>query len=372
MPLAVVFNNFLRTAGGGERSSLDFAAAFRDLGYEVVIAVDHRIEMTLEEASAPFGIELGDGCTLREFNGMGELLHFVRTGGCDVFLNHTFCSFVRNYAPVGLYAVMFAGPIGPPEVANLKTYDRILCNSDFTRQYVDVNWSADLPARTLCPPISKSHLAGLEISFAKKERLILNIGRFNVHGHNKHQLEAIRAFTRNVDNGVFSNEWKLRVIGQVNDNSETHEYVAQCQAAAEGYEVEIFLNAPLTILQESYRRAAYLWQFTGYGLDFGREPEHCEHLGLVALDGFAYGLLAMAYERGGAAMIIRHTLDGFVFKNAVDVDRICSHIAESFGTHWHERCFSLARSRLSEFAYPAFKDQLALELDRAQKNIAVN
>jgi len=372
MPLAVVFNNFLRTSGGGERSSLDFAAAFCDLGYDVIVATDHQIQTTLEQACAPFGIELGDKCTLREFNGLGELQHFIQTGGCDVFLNHTFCSFIRNYAPIGLYTVMFAGPIGPSEVANLITYDRILSISDFTQQYVEVNWSEELPAQVLCPPISRTHLENASTSFVEKERLILNVGRFNVFGHNKHQLEAIKSFTRNVDSGVFSNEWRLRVIGQVNDNPETHEYIEACKAAAQEYQVEILLNAPLPVLQDSYRRASYLFQFTGLGLDFGQTPEHCEHLGLVALDGFAYGLLPIAYQRGGAAMIIRHAIDGFVFQNEEEIDLICKQIAESFGNEWHQHCFNAARTRVKEFAYPAFRDGLASLLEQLQMKMVGN
>lgn len=367
-PVAVVFNNFLKTAGGGERSSLDYAAAFCDLGYQVIFAVDHQVGMTLDQATAPFGITLPGHCELREFNGIGELLHFVRTAGCEVFLNHTYCSFVVNYAPIGLYAAMFPTHIGPAEVANLRTYSRILCISEFTRQYVGLRWSDDLLLETLCPPISKTHShSSDDSSFEMKERLILNIGRFNVFGHNKNQLEAIKSFTRAVDRGIFDRDWKLRVIGQVNNGAETLAYVDACQQAAKGYRVEICLNAPLSLLQESYRRASYLWQFTGYGLEFGLQPERCEHLGLVALDGFAYGVLPVVYERGGAALLLRHGRDGFVFWSQDDLDGICSEMAKSFGSVLHRYRFETALTRIEDFYFEGFKNQLGEHLSQIKK-----
>ena len=366
MPLAVVFNNFLRTIGGGERSSLDFAAAFIDLGYDVALVTDHKVDMTMEQVSAPFGIDLKDRCSLIEFNGIGALQHFIQTEGCEVFLNHTHCSFIRNYAPIGLYLSMFAGKIGPAEIANLETYSRILCISDFTKQYAEARWSDRLSYRTVHPPISRSHTPDPAVSFAHKEKLILNIGRFNVFGHNKNQLEAIRSFTEAVQLGVFDKEWKLRVIGQVNENPETLAYLDACREAARGCNVEICLNAPLSLLKESYRKASFLFQFTGLGLGFGVQPENCEHLGLVALDGFAYGAIPVVYQRGGAALLVRNGVDGFVFEDLRDFSSICKLMSVGFGTEWHETVFRRGIKRASDFSFSGFRNEVGEEIDRVK------
>jgi glycosyltransferase involved in cell wall biosynthesis len=354
----MLYNNYLATAGGGERSSLHFASALSDLGYSITFAVDQAVGLRLDDVMRPFGIEAREEWSLREYRGIGELYHSVINDGFEVFVNHTYNSFARNYAPIGFYSAMFPSPIGAAERECLGTYRNILCISSFTEQYVRRYWGEDLSTDILVPPISELHFERPEAGVAGKERLILCVGRFNVFGHNKNQLEAIRAFRSFIDGGILGRDWRLVIVGHINPNPETLDYVARCRALAEGYPIEIFTNLPLSELQSLYRRASYLWQLTGLGLDFGETPELCEHLGLVALDCFPYGVLPIAYQRTGVNSIIEEGRSGYTFANVEDLGTIMQQADSSFGTSFHEFQAECARRAGQRHTFSAYREQL--------------
>lgn len=368
-PTAMVFNNHFRTAGGGERSSLDYASALRALGFRIILATDHRIEMNLEEITKPFGIEFDEShWKLEQYPGIEALQREIQEKKISVFVNHTYGSWVKNYALLGIYCVMFPHDFGREntfereEIANIRTYNRIHCNSKFTEQYVHQFWAADLPTKVFVPPISKSHTYGLKSKFEDKEKIILNIGRFNVFGHEKHQLKAIETFVDGCKRGDFDPLWKLLVIGRVNEGRETHKYVEECRKTAKGYNIEIIVDASFEYIIEAYQRASYLWQFTGYGLEFGEKPDQCEHLGLVVLDCFSYGVLPLVYQRGGAALLLKHGEDGFVFRDSEDLLMTMKMLISEHGSFIHRRRFRRSQERFEEFRFEAFRGRLEHEL----------
>lgn len=357
-PEAVIFNNFFRTSGGGERSSLDVATALDRLGFAITLATDHKVSMTLEEIVEPFGIDTNSSWKLREFNGEGELLHYVRQPPVEVFVNHTYGSGLPNLAPVGIYSVMFPFEVGGATLGNLLTYDHVVCNSRFTEKYVKRLWSRNISTSVLYPPILEIHTSKEAVAFSEKEKLVLNIGRFNVNGHNKCQLDAVRAFTTLVDEGVLDREWRLVVAGKLNQGKENERYLEQCRIDGRGYNVEVLTNVSIATLTDLYRRASYLWQFTAYGSPFGYRPEYCEHLGLVALDCFAYGTIPVAYHRSGITYVIKHGMNGYTFADLDELRAIMNNANRVFGTVYHQKQFENSLSSSAGFSFNSFKDTL--------------
>ena len=361
-PRALIYNNYFHTAGGGERSTLDLALALDNLGFDVTLATAQLTDVCMEKLKASFGIPKSYNWPLKQYLSEVELAEAVRTENIELFVNHTFCSYMANPAPLGWYMVMFPYPNTADELQRLGSYQLIACNSHFTREYVHTRWAANLPTAVLAPPISETHISRNPVSLWEKEKLILTLGRFNVKGHNKCQLEAIQEFVKLSKQGVLDSEWRMVVAGYVNESPENNAYVDQCRAAAQDSNVEIRTNATLDSLQSLYRRASCLWQFTGIQLGFGKQPERCEHLGLVALDCYCYGVIPVVYHRGGMTHIVDHGSSGYCFADSDELKDVMSLLSSQFGKAFHQRLFVNCLQQADAHSFPAFKDSIENQL----------
>ena len=361
---ALIYNNYFETLGGGERSSLDLARALGLLGFEVTLACAQKCAVSGEQLCRAFGLTDAPPWPLLEFESEDALGEHTASTGYDVFVNHTSCSFMPNRAKFGIYMAMFPYESPPAGMPALRSYQVIACNSPFTRNYVSRRWGRDLHVAVAPPPISEIHAQNKAV-FERKELLIINIGRFNVFGHNKCQLEAIRAFRSFAEDGTLDESWRLVVAGHVNESPETLEYLEQCRREAHGAPIEVRTNITLEDLRDYYERASAVWQFTGIGLPFGEKPGLCEHLGLVALDGFAYGTAPVAYHRGGMTYFIKHGFNGYTFADQEELGQIMRFMGHSFGTDIHRRLFNYTRESVQYFTFDVFKNRFAKLLENA-------
>jgi glycosyltransferase involved in cell wall biosynthesis len=364
-PKAVVFNNFFRTAGGGERSSIDIARALDELGFEIELAVDHYIDMTVSGILNPFVKEeevkaqYQRKWSLRQYASQEDMYLRIENEKTALFVNHTYCSFLRNPAPIGLYAVMFPHQNISSELEKLRSYTKLLCNSKFTEFYLKQSWG-DFSTEVLYPPISKDHLDKPEVTFDEKKKVVIVVGRFSVaeHAHNKRQLDAIKAFKGLLEKNIIDDSWKMYVAGNINEGKEEELYLQICKEAAIGYPIELLPNLKFQELQNLYRRATCLWQFTGANLDYGVNPGSCEHLGLVALDCYAYGTLPICYDRGGMTSVLEHGANGYIFHNTTDLETIMREVNNNFGNAFHKVQFQAVKQRADEFSFRTFKSKL--------------
>ncbi|HWC67351.1 MAG TPA: hypothetical protein VG478_04730, partial [Acidimicrobiales bacterium] len=120
-----------------------------------------------------------------------------------------------------------------PPRAFLDSYDQIVANSGFTREWIGRRWGRD--ASVLHPPVRMR--AG-----GDKEQLIVSVGRFFAEhaGHSKKQLEMVRAFRHLVERGLSG--WRLVLIGGC--SAEHRDYAMAVKREAIGLPVEVRLNAP--------------------------------------------------------------------------------------------------------------------------------
>ena len=355
---AIIFNNYLETGGGGERSSFDYALALKRLGLRVQMAIAQSSEFDYEALKFRFGLTPDIELDLLEFPNEDALADYVRRERIPLFVNHSFCSYLPNPAPLGIYVVMFPYQTSAENVEAIETYQSISCISGFTEQHMLHRWGKGLPSVVIPPPISEVHTRA-QVTFAEKEPIVLNVGRFNVFGHSKCQLEAIETFVDLTERGVLDSTWRLVVAGHVNRNPESEQYVVRCRQAAERANVEVLTNISFNHLQHLYRRATALWQFTGLHLPYGEKPEHCEHLGLVAMDCLAYGVVPICYERSGAAQLIEHGKTGFVFSELAEVESAMRLLSDHRGRQLHQKLFRQLRNAAHRFSAEYFTESVA-------------
>lgn len=353
-PKAFVLNNFFSTAGGGERSTLDYSYALDRLGFEVTLVSTTPQDLTLAEIVRPFSS--GDVPTwgLEVFANDVELQRAISERHVEVFINHSYGSFIENRAPVGIYVVMFPHEVPDSALANLASYHRLCAISPFTELYIDRMWGQAHKTTVLVPPISDSHTASSGSPVTKKQKQILVVGRFNVLSHNKNQRVAVEAFSQMRKAGILDDEWELILIGNVNSSPENLAYLESCRSAGEGLPVSIRTNVSITELLDLYRSATCLWQFTGYGLPFGESPQRCEHLGLVAMDCLAHGVIPLVFERSGAAMLIQEGVTGWAFGSIEQLSEQMHVVAREWCSPFHQTMIDTIQSQMSEFDTAAF------------------
>ncbi|RME58919.1 MAG: glycosyltransferase, partial [Candidatus Dadabacteria bacterium] len=314
--------------------------------------------IALEKLKKCFGITKKVNWRFISCQNEDDLYNLLKRKKIEVFVNHTHCSEMPNPCPIGLYALMFPHFISPRGTNTLSSYDRIVCNSFFTKMYASLLWGKSFEFCAAEPPLSCREDDAIVDCFNEKEKVILVVGRFNVKGHSKRQLEAIDAFIKLVSAGVLDSEWELYVVGHLNDGDENKRYFEKCKKKASQYRITVKANVAYEELEKLYRKATCLWQFTGVQCEWGKHPGLCEHLGLVALDCFRYGVIPIAYQRGGMAGVIRSYFDGFLFYDLSELFEIMKIIAAFYKKEGHKWFYRNALSRFSDYNLAAFRKKL--------------
>jgi glycosyltransferase involved in cell wall biosynthesis len=192
----------------------------------------------------------------------------------------------------------------PNDLRWLSTYDVVLANSEYTGGWIEHYW--DRTPEVLYPPIQvdRFHPA------PAREKAIVTAGRFFVpeNGHSKRQLEQVQTFTRMVDQNRLPG-WTLHLIGGCEPSQQG--YVDSVRAAAEGYPVELHVNAPRDLLENIMSTASIVWSATGYGEDEENAPWASEHFGMTTVEAMAGGCVPIVIDRAGQKEIVRQGVDGF-------------------------------------------------------------
>lgn len=343
-PTVLIYNRYFNTFGGGERSTLSVALFFESIGFEVILAslskFNHNYLLDF------FGFKAETTWNNLIVGSEKDVEHYVKTKGISVFVNHTYGSFIANRAPIGIYLVMFPHRAGYRELVKIKTYTHIVSISHFSDKYVERYWKVKDKRHVLIPPI----LSGEQPDYKKKEKLILNIGRFSTSGHVKNQHLAISTFK-----DLKLPEWKLVVAGHVGKSRENINYFNKCKKLAEGFNIEVLADISHDRLIELYKKASLLWQLTGCQLVRDEHPEFCEHLGLVAMDCFSYGVFPMVLHRSGVSSLINQHENGFIFDTLEELKKETLDYAKNWESQTSAIQFQLSFETSKLYSFENYK-----------------
>jgi glycosyltransferase involved in cell wall biosynthesis len=312
--IAYVYDDYMDTLGGGERSALAYALALQQMGFTVEILSKRPLpEQSL--ITKIFGREFSD-IKLRHVPD-GSIYTFAKSAEPMVFVNHTFLSFLPNPAKVGIYAQMF--PVrrvtkesDPKEVKALDSYNFMASNATFTKNYTDQWWDYDQSrSKVLLPPIgsefTKRAKHFLAAGLPKKNKTFVNIGRFNPGNHNKNQKLIIECFIEAQRKHPELKDWSLILVGNVNDTKESRAYFTECQDLARKSPLKIEFKCGISegeLLDLLSSSSAYV-HATGAFIPPGQEPHKCEHFGLGIIEAMAHGCIPLVYARGGVFDVLK-------------------------------------------------------------------
>jgi glycosyltransferase involved in cell wall biosynthesis len=351
MMKVAIYNSYLSTFGGGEKSTYVTAAVFASLGFEVdVLTFEQRIP-ALEEIEAFFGPGHG-GFRVRSLfqppSGISPDQHLPsQLSGYTVFVNHCAGSSAINPCPLGIYCVMFPFQPGGDW---LQSYDHFLCNSRFTEFYTRRRW-VDRSTHVLHPCADGEH----EHPASERRKEILAIGRFNWGGHTKNQDILVDAFESIL--GDLPSDWRLVLLGKLNDHDEVsarkfEELQRRCRNLPVAFEVNVSAQRKREVLAG----ASIYWHGTGLGCREPHEAERMEHFGIAVVEALQAGVVPLCYSHGGPTEIIEHGRSGFLFD---DTNELAGYTLALVGDErLQAKMRQAGRQRAANFGREAHERQL--------------
>ncbi len=191
----------------------------------------------------------------------------------------------------------------------LQSYDRIVCNSSFTRRWINKRCEKKLPIDVLYPPCDVEQFAP-----GKKENIILSVGRYFVGWHNKKQFELVRMFKKLVDGGLSG--WEYHQAGSTLPGRPDQDYLRMVREEAEGHSIYIHTDVPFEEMKSLYARSKIYWHATGLDEDELRYPERMEHFGISTVEAMAAGCVPVVINRGGQPEIVTPEVNGLLWDTA--------------------------------------------------------
>ncbi len=354
--IAVLFDPYLDTLGGGERYTLSLAQALSESGWRVEVAwQDPDI---LKQAHQRFDLDLSKVQVSSEYYDLFtkkvnllnkkkalqdiDLVFFLSDGSVPVlFGKNTWLHYQVPFKKTNRFQII--------DKLKLKSISEIIVNSQFTKKVIDKTLGTDR-SKVIYPPISVS-----EFSPKEKEQTILNVGRFASPSHSKRQDVLIKAFKQLIDSGL--DGWKLELVG---GKKGSDSIINSLKNQARGYPIEFDVNPDFKKLKEHYSRASIYWHAAGFEVDADINPESVEHFGMTTVEAMASGCVPVVIDKGGQPEIITQDT-GFLWTTLSDLKRETLKLIAN--ATLREQVSQKAQKRAQQFSYDNFKKRAFKILD---------
>src|SRR3989344_5872011 len=255
------YSPYLDTFGGGERYILTIASHLSQNHLVDIFWDDPNIKPSL---SRFLKIDLTKTRFVKNIFKEKLIQKVVATFGYNVIFVLSDGSVPLSFAAKNI--LHFQVPFNFPS-ADFKTrlklarFKYVICNSYFTKHSIDKSFGVN--SKVIYPPVDIEF-----IKPAKKEKIILSVGRFSPSQlHPKKQEILIEVFKE-----VYKKApaWRLVLIGQA--KKEDEKYLRTLKKLSRGHAIKILENLPAENLRKIYSQTSVYWHATGFGEDEIRNP----------------------------------------------------------------------------------------------------
>lgn len=335
---AAIHDPYLDTVGGGERYAITFAHTLLKNGWEVDIEWDEpKIKKWLTER---LGIDLSKARVVRNVDrGSGyDLCFWLSDGSIPTLWAH------KNILH---FQTPFHNVNGRSLFNRLKftKVNEIICNSKFTKGFIDKEYG--VKSKVIYPPVAVDR-----IKPARKENVILFVGRYSQLQQSKRQEVLVRAFREMHDEGL--KDWRLVIIGG-SDVGRT-DFVDELKKSARGYPIDILENLPFSEVKEYYGKAKIFWSASGLGAREDKEPEKVEHFGITVVESMAGGCVPIVLNKGGHREIVENNKTGFLWDYPEDLKALSLSLVGQ--ERRRERLAKAAREKSKKFSQERFEKEI--------------
>ncbi len=191
----------------------------------------------------------------------------------------------------------------------LKTWDLIIYNSKFTRQYSQKNWP--LKSEVIYPPVDV-----MEIKPLKKEKYILSVGRFFGYLKSKKHDILIKTFAKLYRDKNLK-DWSLHLVGSSGEGDMS--YLEKLKKLAKNLPVHFYPNLEYGQLKKLYGKSLIYWHAAGYGEG---DPTKMEHFGISTVEAMAGGCVPIVIKKGGQLEIVTGEKSGFLWDTIDELENL--------------------------------------------------
>ncbi len=185
------------------------------------------------------------------------------------------------------------------ERQKLKNWHKKITNSYFTKSIIEPSWQTKIDL--VHQPMIEAEPLIVSTDLHKKEKIILNVGRFFPQLHSKRQDIMVKIFARLLrDHKREVKDWKLVLIGNVEDKK----FATRVKSLAKGLPIEIKHEVSRKELIEYYQRSSIYWHATGYRVNEQQTPEKVEHFGISTVEAMACGNVPVVMGKGGQLEVV--------------------------------------------------------------------
>lgn len=193
-------------------------------------------------------------------------------------------------------------------------------NSAFTQRVVENAWNTKIQY-VHYPAIDDNCFQQI----SKKEKVIINVGRFFRQLHSKRQDIIVQAFSKlRKEHPELSNGWKLVLIGTVEDES----YAQEVKKLAVGQPIEFYHHLNRKELLRWYQRASIYWHAAGFEVNETEHPERVEHFGISTAEAMAAGCIPVVVGKGGQVEVLGTQLQHLQWQTMKECCQITSKLLE--------------------------------------------
>lgn len=334
---AAIYSPYLDTLGGGERYAMSVARA--------LISKDYRVEVEWKDSSIKEKLERRFDIDLKD-------VKFVKS--IDRGDDYDVCFWVSDGSIPMLRArknfLHFQIPFhdtSDKTLFNRMKFFRIeknICNSRFTKGFIDKEYG--VKSIVIYPPIDVK-----KIKPARKENLIIFIGRFSQLTQAKHQDVLVKAFKAFFDSGF--KDWKLALAGGTEVGVD--DYVEELRELTKGYPVRILENLSFNQIKELYGKAKIFWSASGFGINETKEPEKVEHFGMTVVEAMAGGAVPIVFSAGGHKEIITDGENGFLWSDEEELLKKTKNLIKGKGIF--AKLAKKAKSDSKKYGYERFEKE---------------
>lgn len=297
---ALIYDPYLDTLGGGEKYCLTVAEYLIKDGWKVDLLWGNK--EIVKKAIGRFGLQIESLKTRKFIFPQRKLLFqrylFFYKYDLVFWLSDGSVPFLLGKKNVLHIQRPFIGVNGRSLLnqIKLKFIHKIVCNSEFTKEYIDKEYGVN--SVVLYPPAEI-----IKADLDKKKNIILAVGRFEESFQAKRQDILIEAFRNMIDKGLKS--WRFVLLGSSLNDPGKNRFLLRLRKAAKSYPIEFLVNASHQKLIEIYREAKIFWHAAGYGIDEKRQPWKTEHFGIAPVEAMSAGCVPIVYDAGGLKEIVR-------------------------------------------------------------------
>ena len=187
-------------------------------------------------------------------------------------------------------------------------------NSFFTKNVVEKSWRTKIDY-VFQPGIETRELAAGRV---KKEKIILNVGRFFSHLHSKKQDIMVNFFRDLCDKYPEEmKDWQLVLIGPIEDLK----YAQKVASASRDYPIKIIHDATNEEVRNWYKKSTIYWHATGFGQSETEHPERMEHFGITTLEAMAAGCVPIVIKKGGQPEVLGRKLQDCLWETQGEIEK---------------------------------------------------